>query len=63
MESHPEQVDVMMADIKDNDQILLSLAKKVEQEEGRGELKVSYLLICTHCPALVMLGVPKKVSS
>ncbi|XP_045914099.1 uncharacterized protein LOC123976200 isoform X3 [Micropterus dolomieu] len=40
MESHPEQVDVMMADIKDNDHILLSLAKKVEQEEGRGELKV-----------------------
>ncbi|XP_044027954.1 uncharacterized protein si:ch211-199g17.2 isoform X2 [Siniperca chuatsi] len=42
METHPEQVAVMMADINDNDQLLQSLAKKVEQEEGRGELKVVY---------------------
>eukprot|EP00064_Thunnus_orientalis_P023007 superscaffoldBa00008292_g23231 len=35
MESHPEQVE----DINDN-QHLQSLAKKVEQEEGRGELEV-----------------------
>ncbi len=46
METHPEQVEVEMADINDNFQLLQSLAKRVEQEEGRGELKVSYLLIC-----------------
>ncbi|XP_037651042.1 uncharacterized protein LOC119503367 isoform X1 [Sebastes umbrosus] len=40
MEIHPEQVEVMMADINDNYQLLQSLAEKVEQEEGRGELKV-----------------------
>ncbi|XP_029298349.1 uncharacterized protein LOC115015315 isoform X2 [Cottoperca gobio] len=40
METHPEQVEVMMADINDNYKLLQSLARKVEQEEGRGELKV-----------------------
>ncbi|XP_026156201.1 uncharacterized protein LOC113126417 [Mastacembelus armatus] len=39
METHPEQVGPMMADTN-NCQFLQSLAKKVEQEEGRGELKV-----------------------
>lgn len=43
MEIHPEQVEVMMADINDNYQLLQSLAEKVEQEEGRGELKVPLL--------------------
>nr|XP_046273649.1 uncharacterized protein LOC124074604 [Scatophagus argus]XP_046273650.1 uncharacterized protein LOC124074604 [Scatophagus argus]XP_046273651.1 uncharacterized protein LOC124074604 [Scatophagus argus]XP_046273652.1 uncharacterized protein LOC124074604 [Scatophagus argus] len=38
METHPEQVEVMMTDL--NDQLLQSLAKKVEQENGRGELRV-----------------------
>ncbi|KAI3358556.1 hypothetical protein L3Q82_014974 [Scortum barcoo] len=40
MESHPEQVEVETADLNDNYELLQSLAKKVEQEEGRGELKV-----------------------
>ncbi|KAM9838176.1 uncharacterized protein ACBR49_016912 [Aulostomus maculatus] len=40
MESHPEQVERMMPDINDNCQLLLSLAEKVEQEQGRGKLKV-----------------------
>ncbi|XP_039977238.1 uncharacterized protein si:ch211-199g17.2 isoform X1 [Xiphias gladius] len=40
METHPEQVEVMSADINDNCQFLISLARKVEQEEGRGVLKV-----------------------
>ncbi|XP_071401787.1 uncharacterized protein [Centroberyx affinis] len=40
MEVHPEQVEVMMAGINGNRQLLQSVAKKVEQEEGRGELKV-----------------------
>lgn len=44
MEAYPEQVEVIMADINENYQLLQSLAKKVEQEEGRGEPKVSYLL-------------------
>lgn len=42
METHPEQMEVMMADINDSCHFLQSLAKKVEQEEGRGEMKVSY---------------------
>ena len=52
MESHPEQVK----DINDN-QRLQSLAKKLEQEKGRGELEVSYLLLCTNDSALGILGV------
>ncbi|XP_059205712.1 uncharacterized protein si:ch211-199g17.2 [Centropristis striata] len=36
METRPEQVEIMMADINDNNELLQSLAKKVEQEEGRG---------------------------
>ncbi|XP_018553133.1 uncharacterized protein si:ch211-199g17.2 [Lates calcarifer] len=40
METHPEQMEVMMADINDSCHFLQSLAKKVEQEEGRGEMKV-----------------------
>ncbi|KAM8840702.1 uncharacterized protein AB9W97_001390 isoform 1-T4 [Spinachia spinachia] len=40
METHPEKVGVMIADIDANYSLLRSLAKKVEQEEGRGELKV-----------------------
>ncbi|XP_040045465.2 uncharacterized protein LOC120826927 isoform X2 [Gasterosteus aculeatus] len=40
METHPEKVGVMMADINPNYPLLQSLAKKVEQQEGRGELKV-----------------------
>ncbi|KAE8282045.1 hypothetical protein D5F01_LYC19436 [Larimichthys crocea] len=40
METHPEQVKVMMADINNNYQLLQSLAKKVEQVEGRGQPKV-----------------------
>ncbi|XP_032391172.1 uncharacterized protein si:ch211-199g17.2 [Etheostoma spectabile] len=40
MEAYPEQVEVIMADINKNYQLLQSLAKKVEQEEGRGEPKV-----------------------
>lgn len=42
METRPEQVEVMMADIIDNQQLLQSLAQNVEQEEGRGKLKVSF---------------------
>ncbi|XP_062265998.1 uncharacterized protein si:ch211-199g17.2 isoform X2 [Platichthys flesus] len=38
METNPEQVEASTADINDN--FLRSLAEKVEQEEGRGELKV-----------------------
>lgn len=44
METHPEKVGVMMADINPNYPLLQSLAKKVEQQEGRGELKVSHFL-------------------
>ncbi|KAL6099831.1 uncharacterized protein ACO6RY_01568 [Pungitius sinensis] len=40
METHPDKVGVMIADINANYPLLQSLAKKVEQEEGRGELKV-----------------------
>ncbi|XP_023140936.1 uncharacterized protein si:ch211-199g17.2 [Amphiprion ocellaris] len=40
MESCPEQVVGMTADIRDDHQLLCSLAMKVEQKEGRGELKV-----------------------
>ncbi|KAM8767363.1 uncharacterized protein AB9X84_006246 isoform 2-T2 [Acanthopagrus schlegelii] len=40
MESHPEQVDVITADVNDHCQLLQSLAREVEQGEGRGELKV-----------------------
>ncbi|XP_069032430.1 uncharacterized protein [Embiotoca jacksoni] len=40
METHPEQVELLTADIEGNAQLLQSLAKKVEREEGRGELKV-----------------------
>lgn len=41
MEAYPEQMEAMMAAVNNNSEFLLSLAKKVEQEEGRGELKVS----------------------
>ncbi|XP_070702778.1 uncharacterized protein [Pempheris klunzingeri] len=40
METHPEQLGLMMTDINNNFEHLQSLAQKVEQEEGRGELKV-----------------------
>nr|XP_033493194.1 uncharacterized protein LOC117263700 isoform X1 [Epinephelus lanceolatus]XP_033493196.1 uncharacterized protein LOC117263700 isoform X1 [Epinephelus lanceolatus] len=40
METYPEQVEVMMADTDDSNQLLQSLAKRVEREEGRGEPKV-----------------------
>ncbi|XP_051811868.1 uncharacterized protein si:ch211-199g17.2 isoform X2 [Acanthochromis polyacanthus] len=40
MEAYPEQVVGMTAEIRDDRQLLCSLAKKVEQNEGRGELKV-----------------------
>ncbi|XP_042362063.1 uncharacterized protein si:ch211-199g17.2 isoform X2 [Plectropomus leopardus] len=40
METYPEQVEVMMTDINENYQLLQSLARKVEREEGRGEPKV-----------------------
>ncbi|XP_076609944.1 uncharacterized protein LOC143334879 [Chaetodon auriga] len=40
METRPEQMEVSMADITDNYQLLQSLAKKVEHDEGRGEMKV-----------------------
>lgn len=40
MEIHPEDVEVMMADMNDDYPLLHSLAKKVEEEEGRGELQV-----------------------
>lgn len=55
METHPEQVKVMMADINNNYQLLQSLAKKVEQVEGRGQPKVSFFfffLLCTDYPAV-----------
>lgn len=52
MESRPEQVEVMTADIEDNYQLLQSLAKEVEKEEGRGELKVSYFVLSTNHHAL-----------
>jgi len=44
MEIHPEDVEVMMADMNDDYPLLHSLAKKVEEEEGRGELQVSYFI-------------------
>ncbi|XP_029370267.1 uncharacterized protein LOC115051107 [Echeneis naucrates] len=40
MEKHPEQLDVVTADAQDNGELIQSLARRVEQEEGRGELKV-----------------------
>ncbi|XP_054461339.1 uncharacterized protein si:ch211-199g17.2 [Anoplopoma fimbria] len=40
MEIHPGKVEVMMAYNNDHYPLLHSMAKKVEQEEGRGELKV-----------------------
>ncbi|XP_047462012.1 uncharacterized protein si:ch211-199g17.2 [Mugil cephalus] len=41
METRPEQVELMTeADNKANEPLLQSLAKNVEQEEGRGQLKV-----------------------
>ncbi|XP_067357746.1 uncharacterized protein [Channa argus] len=40
VETHPEQVEVITAAVYDNSPVLQSLAKKVEQEEGRGELEV-----------------------
>lgn len=46
MESHPEMMEAMMGDVNDSCQFLQSLAKKVEQEEGRGELKVSFIFVC-----------------
>lgn len=56
MEVHPEQVEVKKMGIHGNGQLLESMAKKVEQEEGRGQFKVSHLLLCTHCAGLVMLN-------
>lgn len=46
METRPEQVELMTAAVNENCEFLQSLAEKVEQEEGRGELKVSYLFLC-----------------
>ncbi|KAF7664893.1 hypothetical protein LDENG_00160870 [Lucifuga dentata] len=43
MEVHPEQVEAMMEDINVNSQLLLAVANKVEQEEGRGGIKVIYV--------------------
>ena len=43
METHPEQVEVILADINDDYQLLVSLAMEVEKEEGRGEMKVIYI--------------------
>uniref|UniRef100_UPI0037E857A7 uncharacterized protein isoform X2 n=1 Tax=Semicossyphus pulcher TaxID=241346 RepID=UPI0037E857A7 len=40
METCPEQVEVMTADVHEDYQLLQSLARRVEQEEGRGELEV-----------------------
>lgn len=42
MEKYPDQVEVRNEDIKENYQLLQSLANKVEQEEGRGKLKVPH---------------------
>lgn len=42
MEAHPEEVEEVTADVKGKSQLLQSLGKKVEQEKGRGELKVSF---------------------
>lgn len=41
METRPQQVDKIMADINDKVHVIQSLAKKVERNEGRGGLKVS----------------------
>ncbi|XP_060916475.1 uncharacterized protein si:ch211-199g17.2 isoform X3 [Labrus mixtus] len=40
METRPEQVEVMTAEVNNDYQLLQSLAKRVELEEGGGELKV-----------------------
>ncbi|XP_041867511.1 uncharacterized protein LOC121656537 isoform X2 [Melanotaenia boesemani] len=40
METHSDEVEEISEDIEDNCQLLQSLAKEVEQDEGRGELKV-----------------------
>lgn len=50
METHPELLEVVVSNINDNNQRLQSLAKRVEQEEGRGELKVCALLYYTDYP-------------
>lgn len=44
METHPEEVEEVTAELKDKPHLLQSLAKKVERETGRGELKVSFFL-------------------
>nr|XP_043909335.1 uncharacterized protein si:ch211-199g17.2 isoform X1 [Solea senegalensis]XP_043909336.1 uncharacterized protein si:ch211-199g17.2 isoform X1 [Solea senegalensis] len=40
METHPEQVEILLEDNYEPSEFLQSLARKVEREEGRGELKV-----------------------
>ncbi|XP_061787023.1 uncharacterized protein [Nerophis lumbriciformis] len=40
METRHEQVEVMGADVHTNGQLLQSLAKQVEREEGRGDMEV-----------------------
>ena len=55
METHPEQVDIITADVNEHCQLLQSLAKEVEQEEGRGELKVPYSLLSTDYLCLMTL--------
>lgn len=42
METHPEEVEEVTAELKDKPHLLQSLAKKVERETGRGELKVFF---------------------
>ncbi|XP_031585223.1 uncharacterized protein LOC116312039 [Oreochromis aureus] len=43
METHPEEVEEVIAELKDKPHLLHSLAKKVERETGRGELKVVHV--------------------
>ncbi|KAK2830333.1 hypothetical protein Q5P01_018264 [Channa striata] len=40
VETHPEQVEFITAAANDNYQVLQSLAKKIEKEEGRGEVEI-----------------------
>ena len=43
MEVYPECVDAMMAGLTGEEELLRSVAQRVEQIEGRGEHKVSSL--------------------
>lgn len=54
METHPEEVEEVTAELKDKPHLLQSLAKKVEGETGRGELKVSFFLCSTEFPAGIL---------